>query len=298
MPHPSSPIVHNNQPDVCGLCYKKTAMPELHVVGDTHGHLNELRRLLRAVQIIDADDNWLASQDTLVLLGDMVDRGPDGVGVIDLLTQIQEDARAHGGQVHAVLGNHEVQLLAARQFGDTARAPESTHTFFGDWHRWGGVLEDLARLQPRHVHWLEQLPTVVRIGDDLLVHADATFYPRYGRSVDEVNATVADVLASVDVARWDALLRDMLEKHAFEGDSGAQFLGGMLARFGGRRLIHGHSPICHVLGQPPDSISRAHVYAGGRCVNVDHGVYLGGRGFVFTTTISTSATTGGGVLTK
>jgi len=60
--------------------------------------------------------------------------------------------------------------------------------------------------------------------------------------------------------------------------------------------VVGHSPICHVLGRPPDSISRAHIYAGGRCVKVDHGVYLGGRGFVFTTTISTSAITGGGVL--
>lgn len=261
-------------------------MAELHVVGDIHGHLAELRRLLQAVGIIDQADVWVAGEDSLVILGDMVDRGPDGIGVFELLMRLQADAARNGGQVHAVLGNHDVQLLAAYRLGETSRGHDDSRTFFGDWHRWGGILGDLERLQPRHLEWLGQLPTMVQVGDDLLVHADATFYPCYGRTIDEVNARVADVLASVDAARWDVLLKDMLEKRAFAGESGEKFLGRVLQQFGGRRLIHGHSPICHITGAQPAEITGAHTYAGGRCINVDHGVYLGGHGFVFSTTIS------------
>jgi hypothetical protein len=200
--------------------------------------------------------------------------------VVNLLMQLQREAVESAGQVNAVLGNHEVQLLAARRFGDTRRR-DSQNTFHGDWHRFGGLLIDLERLEPVHVAWLERLPTMLRIGDDLLVHADATFYPTYGRSIEQVNTAVAAVLRSDDPGRWDVLLRDMVGKRAFQGDSGAEFLTTMLNYFGGRRLIHGHSPIARVLDVSPRDVTSAYIYDDERCVNVDHGLYLGGAGFIF-----------------
>ena len=49
----------------------------------------------------------------LWLVGDLVDRGPDGVGVIELVRRLQRE-----GDVHCLLGNHELLLLAARRFPD------------------------------------------------------------------------------------------------------------------------------------------------------------------------------------
>lgn len=73
---------------------------------------------------------------------------PDGVGVLDLVTSLQSQARDHGGHVHAVLGNHEVLLLAARRFG--ARASGGPGGIFqGDWLANGGVASDLERLSAR-----------------------------------------------------------------------------------------------------------------------------------------------------
>ena len=54
----------------------------------------------------------------------------------------------------------------------------------------------------------------------------------------------------------------------------------MLATFGGRRIVHGHTPIwlpCWINPRPGDG---PFVYASGHCVNVDHGLFLGGGGFV------------------
>jgi len=61
---------------------------------------------------------------------------------------------------------------------------------------------------------------MLRIGDDLLVHADATFYPTYGRTIEEVNDSVAAVLRSDDPGHWDVLLRHMGVQARFPGRLG------------------------------------------------------------------------------
>jgi len=61
------------------------------------------------------------------------------IGVVNLLMRLQREAAHRAGQVSAVLGNHEVLLLAASRFGD-ARRRDSHNTFHGDWHRFGGLL--------------------------------------------------------------------------------------------------------------------------------------------------------------
>jgi predicted phosphodiesterase len=73
----------------------------LIAVGDIHGCHNEFADLLDLLKP--------ASGDRLVLLGDLVNRGPDSRKVIDL-------ARATGSV--SLLGNHELRLLKFRKTGD------------------------------------------------------------------------------------------------------------------------------------------------------------------------------------
>jgi len=51
-------------------------------------------------------------------------------------------------------------------------------------------------------------------------------------------------------------------------------------------VVHGHSPIARLTGQDPTTVTEPLVYADGQAINVDHGLYLGGRGFVFDATRS------------
>jgi len=73
----------------------------LIAIGDIHGCHQEFADLLDKLQ--------LERDDRLVLLGDLVNRGPDSCKVLDL-------AREH----HAIslLGNHELRLLKYRRTGD------------------------------------------------------------------------------------------------------------------------------------------------------------------------------------
>lgn len=73
-------------------------------VGDIHGCAWEFERLLEKLA--------LTPYDRLILLGDLVNRGPDSVRVIALARRY-----AH----RSLLGNHELRLLDYRRTGDATR---------------------------------------------------------------------------------------------------------------------------------------------------------------------------------
>ncbi|MFT3767924.1 MAG: metallophosphoesterase family protein [Minicystis sp.] len=102
-------------------------MPRTVIVGDVHGCRAELSDLLAAVAF--------AEGDRLVMVGDLVARGPDPVGLIELLLSVG---------ARAVRGNHEDRLLKWR------RRPER---HLGTHHR---AVVDV--LKERHWVYLEGLP--------------------------------------------------------------------------------------------------------------------------------------------
>ncbi|MBI3911107.1 MAG: serine/threonine protein phosphatase [Armatimonadetes bacterium] len=74
------------------------------VIGDIHGAARALRQLLPQLRA------RAAVGDTLVFIGDYIDRGPDSRGVVDLVMK----APTHWpGPVVCLKGNHEALLLAA-----------------------------------------------------------------------------------------------------------------------------------------------------------------------------------------
>lgn len=79
--------------------------------GDVHGAYEAMRLMLLNLDIIDAQDRWVAGRTHLVSLGDLLDRGAESRKAMDLLMQLQAQAKATGGMVHVVLGNHEVMNL-------------------------------------------------------------------------------------------------------------------------------------------------------------------------------------------
>jgi hypothetical protein len=124
------------------------------------------------------------------------------------------------------------------------------------------------------------------VDDLLLIHADSAIYSSYGDTIAAVNQSFRALLQSDDAAAWDRLLEQFSERLAFvDSDAhGAARAAQMLADFGGRRIVHGHTPISHMLGCPADQVVAPLVYAGGLCVNVDGGMYRGGPGFVYRVT--------------
>ena len=70
----------------------------LYLIGDVQGCNAALQRLLDKI-------SFSPSRDSLVLLGDLVNRGPDSAGVLRRMMQLGSSARC-------LLGNHDLNLLA------------------------------------------------------------------------------------------------------------------------------------------------------------------------------------------
>ena len=254
----------------------------VYVIGDIHGQFKKLVRLLREAGLVDDALAWAGGEAALWFLGDFFDRGSDGVAVVDLVMRLQAEAAAAGGQVGALLGNHEVLTLAAHRFGERETIMLDG-SFLSVWRRNGGRAKDLIRLTQRHITWMTNLPAMALAYDRLFVHADATFYTNYGHSIAMVNWACKAVLQSAEVRAWERLLYDFCEREAFDGQrvDGAGCAAQFLHIFGGRQLIHGHTPIAYITQIPPKRVTDPLVYAGGLCINLDGGMYLGGPGFVY-----------------
>lgn len=134
------------------------------VIGDIHGCFNALTTLAKFVPI--------GEDDTLITLGDYVDRGPNSCAVIDWLIH-----RHKKGKLIPLKGNHEIMMLDARMSKDDLER----------WLFYGGdrtlasysVLEDagdLADVPDEHWHFIEhELRSYHELDAHFFVHANA--YP-------------------------------------------------------------------------------------------------------------------------
>ncbi|KAH6600886.1 hypothetical protein BASA50_001993 [Batrachochytrium salamandrivorans] len=81
-------------------------------VGDLHGDFEMSVETLQVAKIINDDLEWIAGNTILVQTGDVVDRGHDTIELYDLLRDLTDQAKKHGGRLIQLLGNHEVMNMA------------------------------------------------------------------------------------------------------------------------------------------------------------------------------------------
>ncbi|MGW1196434.1 metallophosphoesterase [Streptomyces sp. NPDC002536] len=261
----------------------------LYVVGDVHGYLDELHAALHAQGLIDEQGHWSAGNTRLWFLGDFTDRGPDGVGVIDLVMRLSAEAAAAGGYCKALMGNHELLLIGAKRFADTpVNSGAGTASFQAAWLLNGGQRTDMERLEDHHLQWMARLDAIAEEDGHLLVHSDTTAYLDFGDSIEAVNDAVTEALQRNDPDEcWD-LFRKFTKRFAFRDDeAGPSAVRELLQTYGGRRIVHGHSPIPYLLGEvggeDPDEqdgaplIEGPHLYADGLALAMDGGVTMAGK---------------------
>jgi Calcineurin-like phosphoesterase. len=195
-------------------------------VGDVHGDLNQFHTLLREAGVIDQRDRWSGGRTHLVQVGDVPDRGPDTRKIMDLLMRLESQARKAGGNVHALIGNHEamnlygdLRYVTSEEF-DAFRtgASEQVREAFFEQHveelkrnppaqglpefdaayrkKWNhehplGYFEHRLNFGPngRYGRWIRGHNAVVKINDTLFLHGGIS--PKYAAmSAEQINAAV------------------------------------------------------------------------------------------------------------
>lgn len=252
-------------------------MSATFATSDPHGHLSELTAALHVAGLVDGGSAWSGGDARLWVLGDLLDRGPDGLGVIALVRRLAEEAAAVGGAVLPLLGNHEVIALGMRRFGDAEVVHRGmVRSFAPIWERNGGHASDQAGMDDDLVAWMSALPAVALDGEHLLMHSDTTAYLDWGDSVEEVNATVRTILADDDPVAWFDVLVRLGQRHEYAGAAGPLAARRLLRTLGGTQVVHGHSIIGDLFDEPVDSYDEPRLYADGLALDIDGGIYDGG----------------------
>jgi serine/threonine protein phosphatase 1 len=132
-------------------------MPRTIAIGDIHGCARALEALLQVVAP--------QQDDTLIPLGDVIDRGPDSRRVVEQLLQLRD--RCH---LQPVLGNHEEMMLAAFLKNSIP------HTWI---HHGGGAtldsygfVGDLSVIPSEHIEFLRSFVDWVETETHFFVHAN------------------------------------------------------------------------------------------------------------------------------
>lgn len=248
-----------------------------YLIGDLHGHYDVYQRLLVSSGLCNESLDWTGDDARLWLIGDFFDRGPAGIKCVELTMKLQTQAEASGGYVNSLLGNHEMMILCACLFSDDPKGKEIHET----WLRWGGVETDYTELTSAQIDWLLQLPAMATTDKALLIHADAMLYVDHGLTVDQVNRSFADLMSSRNLDKWLRTLSAFSEHMAFASPAmtGQKRAEQFLSLYGGDLIVHGHTPIPMAKDVPGESVNEAWLYADGRCLNVDGGIYMGSPGF-------------------
>ena len=173
----------------------RTTSEQIVALGDVHGAYDRLAHLLQVGGITRADPKakggygWAGGKRTLVSVGDLIDKGPQSLEVLDLMMALQSGARAAGGDVIVTLGNHEAEFLARP--GKKKKAEE----FEKELAARGIDLQDVANGRNDYGRFLRDMPMAARVNSWFFAHGGSTS----GMSLAEIGDRYRAV---VDSGRW------------------------------------------------------------------------------------------------
>lgn len=204
---------------------QQAAEPRTQVtaVGDIHGDHETFCSLLRKAGLLGADGSWSGGTRHLVQTGDFLDRGAGSRRVMDLLRQLEREARTAGGKVTVVLGNHEAMNLC----GDLVSTTTEEIAVYAD-------LEDPAEREARKTRILGLLASgspllrsnyLKQLGRVLDARTFEQFFPRgfFGHR--------KALRPTGPYGRW------LLEHDFVHREAGALFLHGGLSNMAGFRSV-------------------------------------------------------------
>lgn len=231
------------------------AVERLVAFGDLHGDLGAARDVLRLVGAIDRQDRWVGGNTVVVVTGDQTDRADDERKLIELLDDVSRQAKAAGGALHVLTGNHEVLNVA----GHFDYVSEQGFAQFADVQR-PDLRETLALLPPEargraaaflpggpYARRLAAWPVIIQVGDTVFVHGG--ILPEHvsygiGRIDSEVSrwmkgelARLPEPLRSMRAPYWVRLYSTSTLR-----DEACPILSQTLATIGAKRMVVGHTP--------------------------------------------------------
>ncbi len=231
----------------------------LVAIGDLHADIDAARLAFQLAGATDRTGAWIGGDLTVVQMGDVIGRGSDDLAVLNFVLDVRAKAKAAGGVVHVLIGNHEV--FAARPDhrwvnpdafeafdsvpGLNLRHPRLSRVPANERARSAAFMPG----GPYALH-ISAFPAVLRVGDTIFAHGGVTpKWARYGIAAinDDVRAWL---LGRTDEPPATQGLDDgsaddgvMWSRHfaAFPEEEACAMLKESLTILGARRMVVAHT---------------------------------------------------------
>jgi len=240
---------------------------KLFAISDIEGNFHGFAKTLVGNGVINSDFNWTYGDGHLVLVGDFFDRGLNVTACLWLIYELESQAKAQGGMVHFILGNHEEMNLS----GDYRYVRKKYQTVAKELNC---TYSDLFSSNTELGTWLRSKNMVEKIGETIFVHGGLSpqiagsqlsleqinkiCHAHIGETRDELQGkgTTSLVFAKTGPLWYRGFFGGKLEEATVVT---------ILDRFGAKNVVVGHTLV--------DEISTLHngrVYA----IDVKHAEYI------------------------
>lgn len=135
-------------------------LERIFVIGDIHGCLEMLKRLMEGI-------DWDPSKDGLIFLGDYIDRGEDPKGVVDFILELSGEGRS----VQCLMGNHEDLFLEFLEGADPANFIMNGGVSTMESYHMDGDMDRAQEVPPEHLRFLKALKPWIELDEYYVVHA-------------------------------------------------------------------------------------------------------------------------------
>lgn len=159
-----------------------TAAAKTLFISDIEGEFANFRKLLLAAKVMNAHYNWTYGDGALVIPGDLFDRGKDVVPELWLLYKLEAEAKAAGGSVQVILGNHDIMNLSGDHRYTDAK-------YFKDAWLLNTTITGLFDQNTELGRWLRTKNVIQKTGDVLVMHGGMSpVILQQHLSLEELNA--------------------------------------------------------------------------------------------------------------
>jgi serine/threonine protein phosphatase 1 len=207
------------------------------VIPDVHGCLLTLRALVE-------DLIGLQNDDSLIFLGDVIDRGPASKGVIDYIMKLEKS----GIKTNVIRGNHEEYMAKVfREEQSRSRMQKMLgmkSTAYKDWMLYGGdtTLKSfnaytVTAIPEMYIEWIESSVFYLKWKNFYIVHAGFNF-------------DNDDIFSDTESMMW-------IREYKIDP-----------VKLGDNKIIHGHVPVTL------DFIHQSIISNSFQFIDLDNGVYL------------------------
>ena len=236
-----------------GCSLLRPSEPRLVAIGDFHGDYGAFEEVMTRAGLMNDGGNWAGGRTRVIQVGDIADRGPDSRQIIEHLRRLQAQAVMTGGQIIALVGNHEGMVMTGdvryvhpgeyeafvtdnskvqqqalfEEVEDDAAAwfrEQNTDASDEDIKAWFfGEIAPLGRAEHRLAwrptgeigSWVVRNQSVEIVGNTLFVHGGLSAkYTAY--SVEDINKTTAEALNRQTQDR-EASIHDALGPQWYRG---------------------------------------------------------------------------------